>query len=1850
MVTVSSIRDLLVDWQPWFRAGCCNILRTGERRFRLTYSGDVATLANAIRRTLSQKLPEGTTFRMFRCGLDRTYCFDVTTGSVSVLLRRLRHRLSDDQLRGFRHMMDPRAIRHEIERRRWLCWTREQVVAGRRGSIRLASVLLEAPVALDLSVGRMDVRLDLVVRRVTGGAPDCGEMVSVKEQKDHVTKMVQKQIQRWEVGNTIGYAPSASLNKTRNDLTITFANFTCRATVDLRMHCHLGYMKKHRQWSMTQPHVQRKVLSFTRLVQSVVAYNDSDVTITSIECGLNPLWTASDTSEHTQDKRGFQDTALLRWSKQDIRNGSKQLPNVDKPVNLARTLADHRCMVKCILRVATGQYVDVSMSFILFVLSKHQAHFINWKSQFNPYESMLESCVQHRYFKVILTICRLKATTTSSIEHEDVKLVFKLIRSISTTDVGVLEYLRHQCDVMIDLIEHAGIPADVGLFIDRLAKALEPFPQETANLTDLRKLADRQDPGFLAYLKQTQATLAARVNHACYPLIEYFSKRLMERLSHVFISMNFQALQKHAEQSYKQYCTQHPITKIDRTIRNMLRAEIDKQYIDMSSSFQSDANPANTCSILSQKQVISHLLKIADKQIQPWKAGQKIDFFQVRKLNNQNYDLTMMFTGSIRTPGVFPTDVDLQMYCRMGHVYNKKWSLGHHNVQQKLRSFARLLQTVVAYDDPAVTLIVTECGINPLYRPKIDPSTLPLKQRFDAIRRMQDATMLLWTKQEVRDAKKRLPNSSRYIRLTEAMTNHLCTVKTIVRVGSGQYIDVDIAFKLYASTNNNEPHFINLKTLYADNQGWLKYCFRNRFYKVLKTIRTICGREKNKSNSPERRDMLMSFLTLINYISTTRVGLLHHLQHQCGVMIDLINHADVPADIGVFADHLRRSMKCFPADMADMTKLVQLANQRDPMVSSALKRLKTTLGARVNHACYPLIDFFCQRILDRLPEVFNAEEFGVLRKHAKENYLQYCRNNPVMKIDHTIRTALRTAVHRRYDEMFASDASPVTQMLYRPSLVRPALQCWFETLFHNWSRGNGNGNVKTNVSIDRNRQPRKVSIELYPMRVEYTADLRLVCAVDEQSSDGLSIKRYATLLQWMIRSLDAVTLGLVCEPDQRMIRGLLPVDRSFPRFDADAFRKRIDQLKIEGLLDETRHREIVGLCRSDITPEQRVALLQCLYKGMVMWSTEEIRAGKKTTGKHSMTLATALTRYPVCLDQVIRLAPGCCVSVQTRVVILVRRYGRVNQQLTLRSSDSFFPACCLRPYVAIQCMLKAFRERATKPVDTRLIESVDKTLTGVIQTHLLINRQVRTMLRVIDASAVPTDIRDYLTRLYQVVKKHPQYKGELTNMQIAMRAKGDRPDVKSTLRSLDKQSSDWLHHVCYQVLLVSYGTLAEHMGGLVDVNFSQLLHACAGTYLQPAKSVAIRTAVQQIKQNLERDLLAATKPPRWNQYADTLAQIERNMLHYGRHVRLYYQRYADPESFARVKKMIDPEVKNRNMAIFTYFNNIPARFHPLPSKLYETYTCYVSFIDPEYFGLSNQSIIEYEPETVHCTRSSNLILQDTAPYGRFRRNLSIHRQHFNPEDFSDHAVLVETHDQAIYLQHDGQTWRKRDTEYVKTTVPMPWADSIQIRTMRRFDSKELQRVFKTQIVPKGTLLYSYHDVVREKQSLRWFGLAAKDTLDDAYGVWKRTGDVHYQHTSRVNTDISVWNLCKNVFMSNGLAKYADVDRLLDGSAEQGIFDGFLNYIQHHNKRDTWTRNQGKRLVWELFTKNGAFIFKLRDGFFYNFLVPHGIDCFLNSIGYYDRLDKFYGYELAFHRFDPDAVDYCGHKSETIPIR
>jgi hypothetical protein len=353
----------------------------------------------------------------------------------------------------------------------------------------------------------------------------------------------------------------------------------------------------------------------------------------------------------------------------------------------------------------------------------------------------------------------------------------------------------------------------------------------------------------------------------------------------------------------------------------------------------------------------------------------------------------------------------------------------------------------------------------------------------------------------------------------------------------------------------------------------------------------------------------------------------------------------------------------------------------------------------------------------------------------------------------------------------------------------------------------------------------------------------------------------------------------------------------------------------------------------------------------------------------------------------------------------------------------------------------------------------------------------------------------------------------------------------------------------------------------------------------------------------------------WNKYKSTLNYLKLKINYYEEELKKYYKTII----FNNKIDNIDEDIMNLNPALFTYFNNVPDVFHPLTKQIYYDYVCYISFIDPSFINQKNEDIIKYKNFlNLKYFKQKYLIKQDISPYNYFKRNLSINIKYFDIKKYlkKKYILIIYTDERKKYIIN-----KESDLNFTGNIV--------YVNILRKIKSKELHNVFLTDEIKKGTKIYSFHyKNYKDNNNLTWFSLDKNNMLNDPYHIFYKDNDINYMYIFEIQKNLNVINLSKNIFLKD----QSDLDNLLNNTKQNNkIYNGFVNYIKFR-ENNLFNFNRGKRLLNEIFYKNSSFInLKL---YYFDYLNYHNINYFLYTLGFYEKLNKYYDYELGFKNYDP----------------
>jgi hypothetical protein len=329
-------------------------------------------------------------------------------------------------------------------------------------------------------------------------------------------------------------------------------------------------------------------------------------------------------------------------------------------------------------------------------------------------------------------------------------------------------------------------------------------------------------------------------------------------------------------------------------------------------------------------------------------------------------------------------------------------------------------------------------------------------------------------------------------------------------------------------------------------------------------------------------------------------------------------------------------------------------------------------------------------------------------------------------------------------------------------------------------------------------------------------------------------------------------------------------------------------------------------------------------------------------------------------------------------------------------------------------------------------------------------------------------------------------------------------------------------------------------------------------------------------------------------------------------------------------------LKQKNIGIFTIFNNVPDILHPLESNVYLNYGSYISFIDPNYFQLKDDDITILKENILNVNHFKYpLTYQNVAPYNKHKRHLYINIKYYDHEDYKKYILLKVDSDKNIYSYHNNILKKKIDENW--TTVESAllknykWIYVGILRKMNKTDFLNIFNVSKT--IKKDTLIYSNHNSDNKSiDKIYFYGLNKNHNLHDPFLVKNHP---IYQYVFKMKKTINVINLACDILSNNKLSKTISIDKLIEDTLinENIVYNGNLNYLTHYDDPEKiFFHNNSKRLFYEILYKSSQFINK--DFSYFKILnSQYNINEFINTYGYYDKYNRIFDYEFGI--FNPD---------------
>lgn len=342
-------------------------------------------------------------------------------------------------------------------------------------------------------------------------------------------------------------------------------------------------------------------------------------------------------------------------------------------------------------------------------------------------------------------------------------------------------------------------------------------------------------------------------------------------------------------------------------------------------------------------------------------------------------------------------------------------------------------------------------------------------------------------------------------------------------------------------------------------------------------------------------------------------------------------------------------------------------------------------------------------------------------------------------------------------------------------------------------------------------------------------------------------------------------------------------------------------------------------------------------------------------------------------------------------------------------------------------------------------------------------------------------------------------------------------------------------------------------------------------------------------------------------------------------------------------------VETKNLGIFTIFNNIPDVIHPLDDKYYTDYGIYISFINPQYIKKSEKDDILILDKNIWKYNKYKDIFQyqDVAPYNNYKKYVYLNIKYFDFKKYKNYLIIVVNDTNDIYSIENNIIKKKikNDWKVVKDNNILDNKNLIYACILRKISKEDILNVFNTtETVKKDTIIYSIQSrkMIDNNITFTFYTLDKDEDLYDAFKTYKYDkDDIIYLYHCKVNQDLDFINITKDILSNNRLnkIKLTDINKLLEldnaklpinvKDYSNYIYDGNLNYIlDKEDPKLIFYENNGKRLLHEIIYKSSNFIYlKL---YYFDVLNKYSITKFINSYGYYNKLNKFYKYELAFY--------------------
>jgi hypothetical protein len=340
-------------------------------------------------------------------------------------------------------------------------------------------------------------------------------------------------------------------------------------------------------------------------------------------------------------------------------------------------------------------------------------------------------------------------------------------------------------------------------------------------------------------------------------------------------------------------------------------------------------------------------------------------------------------------------------------------------------------------------------------------------------------------------------------------------------------------------------------------------------------------------------------------------------------------------------------------------------------------------------------------------------------------------------------------------------------------------------------------------------------------------------------------------------------------------------------------------------------------------------------------------------------------------------------------------------------------------------------------------------------------------------------------------------------------------------------------------------------------------------------------------------------------------------------------------------------IETKNLGIFTIFNNIPDVIHPLEKEYYLNYGMYISFIKPSYFKKSKKDDIIILDNNIwkYSSYRYPIFYQDVAPYNKYKKYIYLNIKYFNFEKYKNYLIIAINNEKEKYI-FDNNIIKKKDKNTWKIEKNIINKNWVYISILRKISNEDILNTFNvSKIVKKDTLIYCHHKNL--VNNLYFFSFNKNDYLNDPFKVWYKKGDELNMYTIKVKKDFEALNLTCDILSNNKLTKTEPIETLLKNqNNSNNIYNANLNYIKSYSNSDTvWANNKGKRLVYEMMFKSSNFIGEglinttnfVGASSYIQFLNNLNIQNFIYSYGYYEKLNKYYNYEI-FHKLTDDEIE------------